>query len=207
MTMKVYGHPMSTCTRKILTVLAEKGHEADFQLVDLMKGEHKKDDHLARQPFGVVPALEDDGFWLYESRAIIRYLDDKLGGTKLVPGDLKERAMMDQWTSVEYSYFTPQAMKIIMEMLFHRMAGQTPDMAKVQAARTEVGRVLDVAEKTLAKQEHFAGKSFSLADVSWMPYVQYLFAAESGDLITSRHGVRAWWERVSTRPSWKKVAG
>jgi glutathione S-transferase len=205
--MKVYGHPMSTCTRKVLTVLAEKGHEADFQLVDLMKGEHKKDDHLARQPFGVVPALEDDGFWLYESRAMVRYLDDKLGGTKLTPADPKERALMEQWISVEFSYFTPQAMKIIMEMLFHRMAGQAPDMAKVQAGRTEVGRVLDVAEKTLAKQEYFAGKSFSLADISWMPYVQYLFASEAGDLITSRPGVRAWWERVSTRPSWKKVAG
>jgi len=47
-------------------------------LVDLMKGEHKKDDHLSRQPFGVVPALDDDGFWLYESCAMIRYLDEKL---------------------------------------------------------------------------------------------------------------------------------
>ncbi len=52
-----------------------------------------------------------------------------------------------------------------------------------------------------------AAKTFTLADISWMPYVQYLFAAEQGDLITSRAGTKAWWERVSTRPSWKKVAG
>lgn len=205
--MKLYGHPMSTCTRKVLTVLAEKGHAADLTVIDIMKGEHKKDEHLARQPFGVVPALEDDGFWLYESRAMIRYLDEKLDGPKLTPADIKERALMEQWISVEYSYFSPQAMKIVMEMLFGRMAGRAPDTEKVEKARTEVGRALDVAEKTLAKQEHFAGKAFTLADISWMPYVQYLFAAESGDLITSRPGVRAWWERVSTRPSWKKVAG
>lgn len=205
--MKLYGHPMSTCTRKVLTVLAEKGHEVDFTLVDLQKGEHKKEEHLARQPFGVIPALDDDGFWLYESRAIVRYLDEKLSGPKLTPADLKERALMEQWISVEYSYFSSQAMKIVMQMVFHRMAGMAPDMAVVEKARAETGRVLDVAEKTLAKQEFFAGKAFTLADISWMPYVQYLFPAESGDLITSRPGVRAWWERVSTRPSWKKVAG
>jgi glutathione S-transferase len=92
-------------------------------------------------------------------------------------------------------------------MIFSRMAGGTPDMSAVERGRTEVGRVLDVAEKTLAKQEFFGGSMFTLADIGWMPYVGYLFAAESGDLITSRHGVRAWWERVSTRHSWKKVAG
>jgi glutathione S-transferase len=205
--MKVYGHPLSTCTRKVLTVLAEKGHEAEFVLVDLMKGEHKKDDHLARQPFGVVPALEDDGFWLYESRAMVRYLDDKLSGPKLMPTDAKARALAEQWVSVEYSYFTPASMKIIRQMLFNRMAGQAPDMTIVEKAREEVGRVLDVADQTLQKQEFFGGSSISLADISWMPYVQYLFASESGDLVTARKGVGAWWERVSTRPSWKKVAG
>lgn len=205
--MKVYGHPMSTCTRKVLTVLAEKGHEAEFVLVDLMKGEHKRDEHVMRQPFGVVPALEDDGFWLYESRAMVRYLDEKLSGPKLMPSDAKERALAEQWISVEYSYFTPAAMKIIYQMLFTRMGGGTPDMSIVEKGRAETARALDVAEKTLVKQEFFGGKHFSLADVSWMPYVQYLFASEAGDLITSRDGVRAWWERVSTRPSWKKVAG
>ncbi|MFT3767770.1 MAG: glutathione S-transferase N-terminal domain-containing protein [Minicystis sp.] len=205
--MKVYGHPMSTCTRKVLTVLAEKGHEADFQLVDLMTGQHKKDEHLARQPFGVIPVLEDGSFSLYESRAIIRYLDEKLPGPKLTPSNLQERALMEQWLSVEFSYFSGSAMKIVREMVFHRMMGQATDMDNVAKGRAEVSRVLDITEKTLAKQEFFGGKTFSLADISWMPYVQYLFAAESGDLITSRHGVRAWWERVSTRPSWKKVAG
>jgi len=205
--MKLYGHPMSTCTRKVLTVLEEKGHQAEFVLVDLMKGEHKRDEHLARQPFGVVPVMDDDGFWLYESRAMVRYLDEKLSGARLTPSDPRERALMEQWISVEYSYFSPKAMKIVMEMIFHRMAGQAPDMAVVQKAREDAGKVLDVAERTLARQDYFGGKMFSLADVSWMPYVQYLFAAESGDLVTSRSATRAWWERVSARPSWKKVAG
>ena len=205
--MKVYGHPMSTCTRKVLTTLAEKGHEAELLLVDLMKGEQKREANLARQPFGRVPALDDDGFLLYESRAIMTYLDEKLSGPKLQPGDVRERALMNQWISIEYSYFSPAAMKIVFELVFHKMAGKVPDMDVVRAGREAAGQVLDVADKTLAKQEFLGGKAFSLADISWMPYVQYLFAAEQENLITGRAGVRAWWERVSARPSWKKVVG
>ncbi|WP_338869729.1 glutathione S-transferase N-terminal domain-containing protein [Myxococcus stipitatus] len=66
--MKVHGHPMSTCTRKVLTTLAEKGHEATFVLVDLAKGEQKSPAHLARQPFGVVPVLEA----MEEGRRLVR---------------------------------------------------------------------------------------------------------------------------------------
>jgi glutathione S-transferase len=205
--MKLYGHPMSTCTRKVLTVLAEKNSEAEFVLVDLMKGEHKQDAHVARQPFGKVPALDDDGFWLYESRAIIRYLDEKLPGARLQPADLKDRALMEQWMSVEYSYFSGAVMKFVHEMFFQKMAGKAPNMDNVKAGRDSAGHTLDIVEKALAKQDFFGNKTFSLADVSWMPYVAYVFATEQGDLITSRPGVNAWWERVSSRPSWKKVAG
>jgi glutathione S-transferase len=198
---------MSTCTRKVLTTLAEKGHEPQFQLVDIMKGESKKPEYLAMQPFGVVPVLDDDGFILYESRAIIRYLDQRLSGPKLIPADLKEQALMEQWISVEHSNFTPQAMKIIFQQMFYPMMGKEPDMTVVEQARSETSRVLDVAERTLSRQEHFAPSGFSLADICWMPYVQYLFGAKAGDLVTSRPGIAAWWERVSTRPSWRKVAG
>jgi glutathione S-transferase len=205
--MKLYGHPISTCTRKALTVLAEKGHEAEFVLVDLMKGEQKGAAFTALQPFGRVPLLDDDGYQLYESRAIIRYLDEKLPGTRLQPTDLRERASMEQWISVEYSYFSPNAMKVVFELVFNKMSGKAPDMDKVKAGAEAASQALDVAEKALSKQDYFGNKTFSLADISWMPYVQYLFAAEHGHLITSRPGMKAWWERVSTRPSWKKVAG
>jgi glutathione S-transferase len=198
---------MSTCTRKVLTTLAEKGHEAQFQLVDIMKGEQKKPEFTAMQPFGVVPVLDDDGFILYESRAIIRYLDQRLAGARLIPQDLKHQGLMDQWISVEQSNFTPQAMKIIFQNMFYPMMGKEPDLAIVEQARGEVARVLDIVEKTLSRQEYLAPSGFSLAEISWMPYVQYLFGAKAGDLITSRPGTAGWWERISTRPSWKKVAG
>lgn len=204
--MKIYGHPMSTCVRKVLTTLVEKGHEPDLVMVDLMKGEHKQPAYLARHPFGVVPAIDDNGFSLYESRAIIRYIDQTMAGPSLTPTDAKDRARMEQWIAVEQSYFTPAAMKIIMQRMFASFAGKQPDEAIVAQGMAETGKVLDVAAETL-KQGYFAPSGFSLADICWMPYVEYLFKAGAGTLITERPAVAGWWERVSSRPSWKKVVG
>lgn len=205
--MKVYGHPMSTCTRKVLATLAEKGAPYELVVVDLTKGEHKHPEHLARQPFGQIPVLEDGDFRMFESRPIARYLDEVLPGTKLTPSDAKGRAVMEQWISIETSNFTPHAMKIIYEALFKRMRGATIDESAIQAGRTSVGQTLDILNERLGAVPYFAGSDFTIADISYMPYVEYLFAAGHGDLITSRPNVSAWWTRVSTRPSWLKATG
>jgi glutathione S-transferase len=203
--MKVYGHPGSTCTRKVLTTLAEKGQEAELVVVDIRKGEQKTPEHIARQPFGVVPAIEDNGFSMYESQAIIRYLDDKLPGISLQPKDLKERAQMNQFMSIEQSYLAAPAVRIAMQLLVGKMAGREPDMAVVETAKSEAAKAIGVADQVLAGHEYLAGGSFSLADICWMPYVQYMVQAGVGALITDRPNVANWWQRVSARPSWKKV--
>jgi glutathione S-transferase len=201
--MKVYGHPMSTCTRKVLTTLAEKGQEAQFILVDLMKGEQKTPEHVARQPFGVVPVFEDtDGTRLYESRAIMRYLDRKLPGTSLTPTNHQAYGLMEQFISVESSYFSPPAMTIVMQKLMGR---GTPEAS--EKARKDLVKPLEVIDAVLAKQQFLAGDSFSLAEVTWMPYVEFLHTVGEGELFSKYKNVTGWWERISTRPSWRKVTG
>jgi glutathione S-transferase len=207
MSMKLYGNPFSTCTRKVLATLAEKNHQAEFVVIDFAKNEQKSAEHLARQPFGVVPYIEDGNFTMYESRAIIRYLDAKLPGVSLTPQKLEDRARMEQWISVEASYFSSAAMKIVMQTFFGRMRGKEPDMKIVEAGRAELGKVADIVDKHLAGKQFFAGEMFSLADICFMPYVEYLFPAESGDIVTSRSNLSAWWNRVSARPSWLKATG
>src|SRR5689334_22469692 len=122
--MKLYGHPLSTCTRKVLTTLAETNTPYELVVVDFAKGEHKQEPHLSRQPFGQVPAIDDDGFEMYESRAICRYIDEKARGP-LTPTDMPGRARMEQWISIETSDFSGPAMKYIFEHVFHRP--QTPE--------------------------------------------------------------------------------
>jgi glutathione S-transferase len=200
--MKIYGHPMSTCTRKVLTTLVETNTPYELVLVDFAKGEHKQPAHVARQPWGKVPTLEDDGFTMYESRAMCRYVNDKVGG-KLVPADLRARAMMDQWISVEHSYFTPPSMKFVFQHVFHRQ--QEPSV--MEGAQKELEVALPVLDAHLAQHMYFAGADFSLADITYMPYVEYAMGTPAKDIYGKHPHFMAWWNRVSERPSWRKVSG
>ncbi len=202
--MKVYGHPASTCTRKVLCALAEKGVDAEFVFVDIMKGAQKAAEYLEIHPFGVVPVLEDDGFRLFESRAILRYLDSKLGG--LSPESIQDKAVMEQWISVEQSYFSPPAMKAILEVFFAPMKGTTPDADVVAKGKADAAKALDVLERALVGKEYLAG-NFSIAEITYAPYLQYLVDTGAGDIIKDRPNVSAWWDRISARPSWQKALG
>lgn len=206
--MKLYGHPMSTCTRKVLTVLAEKGQKFEFVLVDLSKGEHKQPAHLARQPFGVVPAIDDNGFQLFESRAMCRYLDETVEGTKLTPSTAKDRALMEQWISVEQSYFTPAAMKVIYQVVFNPMMfGKPVDEEALKAGREATAKVVAVLDNHLAGKDFLVANQFTIADIVYLPYVEYLFAGKQGDLITDHKHIAAWWSRCSERKSWRIASG
>jgi glutathione S-transferase len=201
--MKLFGNPMSTCTRKVIALFHERKAPFEMVTIDFTKGEHKQAAHLARQPFGVIPALEDGDFALYESRAILHYLDAVLPGDKLTPADPQGMARMEQWLSIEYSNFSPPAMRVVRQLLFVPRFGGTADVEIVKEGKKATGLVLDVADKHLATHDYFAGKTFSLADLSWMPYVQYLVDADAGDLVTTRPAVARWWKSVSERPSWR----
>lgn len=200
--LKIYGHPMSTCTRKVLTTVAELDLPHEVVLIDFAKGEHKAEPHLARQPFGRIPAIDHDGFAMFESRAICRYLNEQCNGA-LIPTDVRDRATMEQWISVETSEFTGHAMKFVYHHIFQRKQ----DDAVLEAAGKGLEYTLNVMEKALSKQLYFASSQFSLADISFMPYVEYTMASPVKETYARFPAVMAWWHRVSERPSWRKVAG
>ena len=204
--MKLYGHPWSINTRKALMTFAEKGHEPELLLVVLPKGEHKLPAHLALHPFGKVPVLDDDGFILYETRAINRYLDGRLAGPSLTPPDPRDAARMDQFIHVADAYFAPLGQGLIVERLFRQYLGGEQDGAAIRAGREAIQTPLDVVERALASRPYLAGATFSLADIHWMPYLEYLFRIGEGDHVTRRRNVNDWWRRVSERPTWGKVA-
>ena len=200
--MKIYGHPMSTCTRKVLMTLLETGTPYEMVVVDFAKGEHKQEPHLSRQPFGQVPALQDGDFELYESRAMCRYVNDKANGS-LVPRDLRDRARIEQWISVETSDFSSAIMKFVFHHVFQRQ--QTPET--LEAAGAQLDKALAIMDKQLASHPFVAGDIFSLADICFMPYVEYAMATPAKERFAKHPNVSAWWSKVSERPTWRKVAG
>jgi len=200
--LKIFGHPGSTCTRKVLMTLAETKTPYELTLVDFAKGEHKKQPHLSRQPFGQIPAIDDDGFSFYESRAICRYINDKVGGS-LVPTDIKGRALMEEWISVETSNFTPSAMKFIYHYTFQRP--QEP--AVLEAATKSLETTFGVMDARLAASPFLAGPQFTLADVVFMPYLEYAMGSPVKAITAKLPHVSAWWNKISERPTWQKAIG
>lgn len=204
----LYGMYGSTCTQRILMTLAESGWEEgkdfNFKLVDLRKGEHKQPEHLARNPYGQVPALEDDGFTMYESRAIARYIEEKAGG-KLVPKDPKAKGRMEQLCCTEAQTITPEVSGIVAQRIFSKMFGFPMSEEKIKEHVSKVEKPLDILNEHLAKNEFMAGSQLTLADIFFMPYFNMLFLTPEKSLFESRPNIMAWWKRVSSRPTWQKV--
>ncbi|KAG5463140.1 MAG: hypothetical protein BJ554DRAFT_1522 [Olpidium bornovanus] len=116
------------------------------------------------QPFGQIPALDDDGFIIYESRAICQYLCDKAGaaGNKIFPTDLKKRAIVQQMISVEVSHYNPAVSGLTTETVFKKLFyNAEPDPAKVKEHRENVEKCLDVYDKILANQPYLCGQEFT----------------------------------------------
>jgi glutathione S-transferase len=198
--LTIFGHPGSTCTRKVLMTLAETAAPYELVSVELAAGEQKKPPHLSRQPFGQIPTIDDEGFSLYESRAICRYINERFQGN-LVPVDIKGRALMEQWISIETSNFSPFAMKFI----YHDVFKRPQDPAVLEAAGKSVETALRVMDARLAASPFLAGPQFSLADVSFMPYIEYAKATPLKTMLTKFPAVSAWWSQVGERPTWRRV--
>jgi glutathione S-transferase len=202
--VKLYGHPWSLNTRKVLMALAEKGHEAELVFVDIPRGEHKQPAHLALHPFGKAPALEHDGFVVYETAAILEYVDT-VPGPALWPTAPRARARARQWQRVAQSYFAPHAHPLLVHSIFMRHLGGQADQAVIGAGLQGMQQALDVLDQGLQDAPFLAGAQLTLADVEWMPYLEYLQQI-GHDVMSARPSARAWWERISSRPSWQEVA-
>ena len=200
--MKIFGDPRSTNTRKVLTTLAELEMPYDFVHVDFARGEHRQEAHLARQPFGQMPALEDDGFLLYETHAMCRYLDARAGGA-LMPGDIRARALVDQWMSIESANFSSHAMKFV----YHYLLKFEQSAEVLGHAAAALDRALGVLAKELSAKPYIAGEAFTLADICYMPYFEYCVLTPAEAHISKHPRVLSWWSRVRDRPSWRKVVG
>src|SRR5690349_8988491 len=110
--MKLYQHPFSSAAFKVSAVVHELGLPVTFVTIDMMKGEHKSPEFLALNPNGKVPTLEDDGFCLWESNAILCYLAAKKPESGLLPTDARGMAQVQQWLQWQATTFGPSASEV-----------------------------------------------------------------------------------------------
>ncbi|KAJ2924530.1 hypothetical protein H1R20_g12560, partial [Candolleomyces eurysporus] len=209
MVLKLYGYPRSTCTQRVATTLREKGVPFTFVLVDLVKGEQKATEFLDKMPFGQVPYIDDDGFILYESRAIAAYVAEKYAdqGTPLIPKDLKAKALFEQAASIEAFNYNPIASKAVFDKIFKpELTGIPADEAQFESLMADLGKKLDVYDQILSKQKYLAGDQVTLADLSHLPYAE-LLSLVGAKVFEERPNVSRWINELRARPSWQAVKG
>ena len=203
----IYGPAISTYVRTTRLVCEEKGAEYRLVDVDIMQGGNKTPEHLARHPFGRVPAFEHDGFRLYETSAITRYLDAVLPGPALTPADPKGAARMQQAIAIVDSYaYGAMISAIVIQRVVMPMVGGIADETVIAAALPTAETSLAAFEALLEGRHFLAGDSLSLADLHLTPVMAYFCATPEGQARLPKHpNLARWWGAVSSRPSMVKT--
>jgi len=208
----VHSIPGSPFGRAVLAALEEKG--APYRISPVAPGTMRSPEHLAHHPFGRVPVLEHDGFMLYETQAILRYLDRVLPQPALTPIDPRRAARMDQVMNVNDWYLFHGVGNVI---VFHRVIGPrvmglAPDEAAIAAAMPKALTVFNELAHLLGERPYFAGDTMSLADLMLAPAVEFFAMIPEWSALGAPHAnLVAWLARMQDRPSmrattWERVS-
>ncbi|CAO3683356.1 unnamed protein product [Umbelopsis vinacea] len=209
MSVKLLGVPQSTCTLRVITVAKALNIPLEIEVIDFSKGVHKSPEYISKyQPFGRIPVLLDGDFTLFESRAICRYLINKYqtkDTLQLIPSDLKQASLVEQFISVESSEYSDSINKYVYEAVFKKYRGLESDPEQLALLRKSSETTLDVYDKILEGKNYLVGDSFTLADVVHLPYGHYAVQAGLEDVFNSpsRPNVARWWKNITSEPSWK----
>src|SRR6184192_3978662 len=170
--LKLHYHPLSTYSRRVRMALIEKGLEAELIELDMARGAHREPGYLALNPYGRVPTLEDDGLVLYESTAILEYLEATHPTPALVPGDVRGRALVAMHVKLCDIQLARQTGIIIFPKRF--LPKERWDAAAMAQAKNEIEKHLGILETQLRGKDYLVGDRYSLVEVCYTPFVAFL---------------------------------
>ncbi len=202
MILELHGYRYSVYLRIAAMTLIEKDLDWTHVEVDPFD-EPIPDAYLALNPFGRVPTLVHDGFVLYETTAITRYIDEAFAGILLQPVEPEKRARMNQIIAVADSYgYWPMVRQVFAQRVFRPASGGAGDEATIAEGVETSARVLAALDGLAAGGPFLVGDALSLADLHLGAMIAYFTAAEEGNAEFSRHPKLAeWWTAFSNWPS------
>jgi glutathione S-transferase len=200
--LKIWGRKNSINVIKVLWACDELGLKYERVDVGGAFGGLDKPEYLALNPNSRIPTIEDDGFVLWESNVIVRYLSSKYGTGTLYPGDLRTRAEADRWMEWQQTEAAPPMFPIFWG--FVRTPPEKRDMAAIEKARVTLAKVLKTLDARLANNRFVADDSFTMGDIpiGCLIFRWFTLPIERPPL----PNVEAWYKRLSERPGYKTHA-
>jgi glutathione S-transferase len=205
----LYGLSRSVYTRIARLALEEKGVRYALAEVDIFDSRGAPAEHLARHPFGRIPAFEHDGFNLYETDAITRYVDEAFAGTRLQPQAPQARARMNQVIGVVDSYaYRPMVWGVFAARIVAPRAGTEVNETIVAEALAKSRTCCRALEQILGANRYFTGAELTLADLHALPILLYFsLTPEGAAAFATFPRLRAWLENMAARPSVQRTKG
>lgn len=185
--IKLYRHPLSGHAHRVELMLSLLGLPSEPIEVDLMQGEHKRPEFLARNPFGQVPVIDDEGFVLADSNAILVYLAKRYGAGRWLPESAAEAAAVQRWLGIAAGPIAsgPATARLI------TVFGATYEAVAVIDRSHALLRVVDAE---LAGRTFLVGSEPTIADVAAYTYIAH--APEGNVSLDGYPNVRAWLGRI-----------
>ena len=196
--LTIYGRKSSSNVQKVLWCCGELG--IAFNRIDMGRqfGGNKEPPYLAMNPNGLVPTIvEDDGFTLYESNSIIRYLAKRYGPRDFYPEDAKRAALGEQWMDWQLN-----SLNVAFTPMFHGLVREAPerrDHAAIDRSRADTQRHLAMLDRHLERSRFVAGDAFSVADIPAGIYAYRWYTFE-GIVRESLPALERWYAELQTRP-------
>ena len=199
---KLWGRKNSSNVMKVIWLLEELS--LPYQRIDVggpFGGTHDAD-YRAMNPNSVVPTLqEENGFTLWESNVILRYLATlHAGGAPIWPGDPQARANVDRWMDWQQTTLGPPATIVFQGLV--RTPAEQRDTAAIEAAMIRLGQAYSLLDTELAGHEHIAGPDFTLADISVGVHAHRWFGFPM--MRPELPNLRAWYDRLLQRPAYRE---
>ena len=193
----LYGADYSVYVRIARMALEEKGIDYELMPLDIFAAGGIPAWYLEHHPFGRIPAFEHDGFRLFETNAITRYVDEAFDGPALQPADTRGRARMGQMTGMldAYGY---RAM--VWDVAVERLEKPEPDETLIASGLSQAQTVLRVLTSLKAPGPWLLGDHVTLADLHAAPIIAYFLKVADGQkLLAEFPEIQAWWDRIAAR--------
>jgi glutathione S-transferase len=201
--MKLYNANFSPNCLRVRAVIFELDADVEIVEVDVFGGDTRTPEYLSINPNGKVPAFVDGDLSLFESRAINAYLASLDPSRRLYPEDLKQRAIVDQWSYWQAIHLGPSSQKLSFEKVLKERFGRgKPDEDIVAAETKETTKLLGVLDRSLAGREWIAGE-LSIADFALAS--TFTLRNEAGIGFDEFPNVAAWIGRLESREAWRKA--